>query len=450
MNFEDSVNYLYSLGHETLAMKLGLDTIRVLAAACGDPQRTFPAIHIAGTNGKGSTAAMTDAILRAAGFRVGLYTSPHLISIAERILFNGDQITQADFARLASEVRAQCDNLVAVGELEAPATFFEQVTMIAFLYFAERAIDIAVLEVGMGGRFDATNICQPVVTAITPIGYDHQKYLGETLAQIAGEKAGIIKPGVPVVVAPQAEAAMMTITARAIELHARAVSVDAMVRSPDNLLIDTAVDDYGPADISLVGRCRIRYRTGLAEYDVTLKLRGRHQVINALTAIHLAEQLMEKGWKISPAAIYDGLGSAEWPGRLELLQISQCVLLLDGAHNVEGARVLRDFLAEHFSTRPITLIFGAMADKSIDEMGGILFPIAQKIIVTRVDNLRAAEPRMLQAVAAKWQEDVICADDADQALDQALNVTPENGLICACGSLFLIGEILAISRRHKM
>jgi dihydrofolate synthase / folylpolyglutamate synthase len=441
MNFEEAVEYLYSLGNETLAMKLGLDTIRALAAACGDPQRKFPAIHIAGTNGKGSTAAMTDAILRAAGYRVGLYTSPHLISVTERIRVNGEDIAQDDFARLASEVRALCEDLVARGALAAPATFFEQVTMLAFLYFAEREVDIAVLEVGMGGRFDATNICQPIVTAITSIGYDHQRYLGETLAEIAGEKAGIIKTGVPVVVAPQEEAAMMTVAVRAIELHAQSVSVDEMVKSSGNLRIDSAIDDGVAADISRVGRYRIRYLTGRAAYGALLSLRGRHQVFNALTAIHIAEQLIEGGWKISSAAISDGLSRTEWPGRLEISNISNRLLLLDGAHNVEGARVLRDFLSQHFSARPITLIFGAMADKAIDEMGELLFPTAQKVIVTRVENPRAADPRRLQEIAAKWHEHVNWTDDVKRALGLAVEVTPQNGLICACGSLFLIGEI---------
>jgi dihydrofolate synthase/folylpolyglutamate synthase len=441
MNFEEAVEYLYSLGHETLAMKLGLDTIRVLAAACGDPQRRFPAIHIAGTNGKGSTAAMTDAILRAAGYRVGLYTSPHLVSITERVRVNGDEIAQADFARLASEVRAQSEKSVARGALAAAATFFEQMTMLAFLYFAEHEVDIAVLEVGMGGRFDATNICQPVVTAITSISHDHQRHLGETLVEIAGEKAGIIKTGIPLIVAPQAEDAMMTVAARAIELQAQLVSVEEMMKSSDHFHIDSAIDDDDAADISLIGRYRIRYRTGRAEYDAPLSLSGRHQVFNALTAIHIAEQLMEEGWEISPAAIDEGLSSTEWPGRLGISQISQRLLLLDGAHNVEGARVLRGFLAEHFSTTPITLIFGAMADKAIDEMGGLLFPIAQKVIVTGIENPRAAEPGKLQEIAAKWHEDVNCADDVKQALALAVDVTPQNGLICACGSLFLIGKI---------
>src|SRR5262245_32750214 len=203
MSFEEAIKYLYSLGNETLAMKLGLESVRALAHALNDPQRRFPAIHIAGTNGKGSTSAMTASILRAAGLRAGLYTSPHLVSIAERIRIGDDEIAPDAFARLAAVVRAAGERLVAENALPAAPTFFEQMTMIAYLYFAERKVDLAVLEVGLGGRLDATNICEPIVTAITPVGFDHQKYLGDTLASIAGEKAGIVKPSAPVVVAPQ-------------------------------------------------------------------------------------------------------------------------------------------------------------------------------------------------------------------------------------------------------
>src|SRR5215475_14342484 len=220
MNFEEATEYLYGLGNETLAMKLGLESVRALARGLDDPQRKFPAIHIAGTNGKGSTAAMTASVLRAAGLRAGLYTSPHLVSITERIRVDGDEIAPDEFARLGADVRAAGERLVAENALPAPPTFFEQVTMIAYLYFAERKVDLAVLEVGLGGRLDATNICEPVVTAITRIGFDHQKYLGDTLESIAAEKAGIIKPSVPVVIAPQSVEAMNAIVERCMEMKA--------------------------------------------------------------------------------------------------------------------------------------------------------------------------------------------------------------------------------------
>src|SRR5262245_4285301 len=259
MNFEEATEYLYSLGNETLAMKLGLESVRALASALDDPQRKFPAVHIAGTNGKGSTAAMTASVLRAAGLRPGLYTSPHLVSITERIRIGDDEIAPDEFERLATDVRAAGERLVAESALPAPPTFFEQVTMIAYLYFAERKLDLAVLEVGLGGRLDATNICEPVVTAITPVGFDHQKYLGDTLASIAGEKAGIVKPGAPVVVAPQSGEAMTAIIARCRELNA------PMIETSDPLDIEAAGDEN-------IGRYRFRYRTRHDEYAVRLGL----------------------------------------------------------------------------------------------------------------------------------------------------------------------------------
>ncbi|MGE0131694.1 MAG: folylpolyglutamate synthase/dihydrofolate synthase family protein [Blastocatellales bacterium] len=464
MNIDEAIKYLYSLGNETLAMKLGLDSVRALARALGNPQKKFPAIHIAGTNGKGSTAAMTASILRSAGLRAGLYTSPHLVSITERIRVDQQEIAPDEFARLATEVRAASDQLVADGVLQAPPTFFEQVTMIGFLYFAEKKIDLAVLEVGLGGRLDATNICQPVVTAITPIGFDHQQYLGDTLAAIAGEKAGIVKSGVPVVIAPQHDEAMKAIIARCEELNA------PMISTSDQF------DAEAADDAENIGRYRFRYRTPRDEYAAQLSLRGRHQITNALAAIHIAEQLRIAGFDIPPPAIVEGLSKAEWPGRLEMIRVSPSQapllppVLLDGAHNAAGARVLRDFLDEHFSSKspgyaslpaclapmtdrlresstleamrtqgiPITIVFGAMADKAISEISEILFPVARQIIATRIANPRAADP---SAIADAANRDVVCLENMSEAMDEALRITPQHGLICVCGSLFLVGEV---------
>jgi dihydrofolate synthase / folylpolyglutamate synthase len=412
MNFNESVEYLYSLGHETLAMKLWLESVRALAAECGDPQKKFPAIHIAGTNGKGSTAAMTESILRAAGYRTGLFTSPHLTSITERIKVDGREIGKDDFARLASHVRAAGKRLVENGLLEALPTFFEQITMVGFLYFVECHIELAVLEVGLGGRLDATNICEPLVTAITPVSFDHQQYLGETLAEIAGEKAGIIKSSVPVIVAPQDKSVLTAIASRAAELGAR--------------LIDCSLRP------SLVD-----------QYDVHLNLRGRHQVTNGLTAINIVEVMKEAGWKIADSQIKYGLENVHWPGRLELIRPEEtsAPLLLDGAHNPAGAVALRDYLIENFAAVPTTLIFGAMSDKAIGEMMGILFPIAGKIVVTSVNDKRAARVDVIIEQARKFDWEISRTENSAEALDEALRVTPQNGLICVCGSLYLVGEI---------
>jgi dihydrofolate synthase/folylpolyglutamate synthase len=425
MNFTESVSYLYSLGNEVLTMKLGLEAVQVLANALDNPQKKFPAIHIAGTNGKGSTAAMTEAILRAAKTRAGLFTSPHLISITERIRVDGCEISEGDFARLATAVRQAGARLVAEGKLAASPTFFEQVTMIAYLHFAECEVELAVLEVGMGGRLDATNICQPAVTAITPIGFDHQKYLGNTLAEIAGEKAGILKANVPVIVAPQSDEAMQAIAARAEDLNAPLVSVASQSFTVKN-------DGAG------------KYRLNYAEYDALLNLRGRHQTENAMTAILIAEQLRQLGWKIDRQAIPEGLANTNWPGRLQLIESSKLPtpVLIDGAHNPAGAETLRSFLAENYAGVSITLIFGVMADKAAIEMAELLFPTAQHVILTQADNPRAASPQSIAEQTKTLRQDAACADNLAEALAEAALITPADGLIVVCGSLYLAGELI--------
>lgn len=430
MNLTESVSYLYGLGNEVLAMKFGLETIRTLAGALGNPQQKFPAVHIAGTNGKGSTAAMTDAILRAAGYRTGLYTSPNLISITERFRVDGREIEGADFARLATIVREAGERLVGQGTLAAPPTFFEQVTMIGYLHFAESEVDLAVLEVGLGGRLDATNICQPAITAITPVGFDHQQYLGNTLAEIATEKAGIIKPDIPVIVAPQEAIAGQAIAERAAVLNAPLISVsDEFVAEPSG--------DFG------------RYRLRFGQYDALLALRGRHQATNAMTAIHIAEQLNKAGWKIGRAAIETGLSNTIWPGRLQLIEAPNfpAPLLLDGAHNAAGACALRDFLNKHCRNIPITMIFGAMRDKATSEMAEILFPAARKVILAGINNPRAADPRELAQNLASLHDGIVCAGSLQEALAEASSCMERNELVVVCGSLYLVGEMLAFTSR---
>jgi dihydrofolate synthase / folylpolyglutamate synthase len=433
MNYAEAIQYLYSLGNETLAMKPGLHAICTLSNELGQPQKKYPAVHIAGTNGKGSTAAMTAAMARAAGVRTGLYTSPHLVSPTERMSVDGVEIDEATFAHLATAVRIAGERLVEAGELEAPPTFFEQVTMIAWLYFAEREVELAVLEVGLGGRLDATNICLPVVTAITTVDFDHQKQLGWTLREIAGEKAGILKAGVPVIVSPQAGEAWDAIEARAAETGAPLLAVSV----PPEQESEDARDDFWNA-----GRPRIRY----ASRTVRLALRGRHQRINAACAIRIAETLRETGFPIPSEAIVAGLERAQWPGRLELHRAGDRGLLLDGAHNASGARVLAESLQAHCAARPVTLLFAAMADKAIADMAAALFPLAARIIVTQADNRRGAPPPAIAAIATKMGRDAMCVDRVADALAEAWRATPADGLICVCGSLFLVGEVKPLLR----
>ena len=454
MTYSEAIKYLYARGHELETMNLGLARIQALTEAADLPQHRFPAVLIAGTNGKGSTAAMTFAMARAAGLRVGLYTSPHLVEITERFrLFEpgGDtrDISQAEFAHYATEVRVLGEQLLAAGKLRSVPSLFEQLTMLAFLYFADKEVELAVLEVGLGGRLDATNVSAPVVTAITPIDYDHQRHLGNTLTEIAGEKAGIIKPHTPLIVAPQKREVMQVITARARALAAPIIAVEEKLRAARSFQVDK---DFSVPSLSQPGACRLRYSSRRAAYDARLSLRGGHQVLNALTALHIAETLAEAGFGITPAAIEQGLQQTDWPGRLEWIRLPQgsAPLLLDGAHNPAGARVVRKFLEDFCAHRSVTIVFGAMSDKPFGEMEEILFPAAQRFITAHVDNPRAAQAHELAQLAEKYGARVLEAESVLEALRLAQQVTPPRGVICACGSLYLVGEIKQLLKGGKL
>lgn len=425
MNLAESIGYLYSLGNEIESMKLGLETIRELCRDLGDPQESWPAVHIAGTNGKGSTAAMVESILRAAGIRTGLFISPHLVSITERIQVDGEAIPAEEFARLATVVREAGERLHRGGRLATVPTFFEQVTAIGYLWLAEQRVELAVLEVGMGGRLDATNICRPIVTAITPVGLDHQQYLGPTVSAIAGEKAGIIKPGVPVVVAPQEDDAREVILARAAQVGA------PVVEGRINAETIGLTSDLRP---------RVAFQTPSGQLTAELALRGDHQRLNATTALSIIDLLSGRGGVVGADAIIAGLERTIWPGRLDLrtgpggLQI-----LIDGAHNPPGIEVLRRFLLANCADRPLTLIFGAMRDKNVTAITERIFPIFAKVILTGIDSPRALNPA--EIVATRAVERVA---SLPEALELASRLTPSDGLVVVAGSLYLAGEAIAL------
>lgn len=416
MHFDEAVKYLFGLGHEILTLKLGLKNTELLLDTLDSPQLAYPAVQIAGTNGKGSTAVMLDSICRAAGIGTGLYTSPHLVSITERIRIDGDQIGEDDFARHTTRVRDAAQHLLESKQLEALPTFFEHVTAIALLAFREARIDLAILETGMGGRLDSTTAANAGVVAITPIAMDHEQYLGNTIESIATEKAAIIRPDVKAVIAKQEPAALSVLLRRCEETGVAPFLIDPV---PDT--IDATPD--GRFSILLPSYNRIR-----------LGLRGRHQIENALVAIRLAEAL-----SIPREAIIAGIETAHHPGRLELID-SEPPVLLDGAHNTAGAEALRDYLNE-FSPRPLTLIFGAMSDKQLDRIGETLFPLADNVILTTIDNPRAASLDALQAIASQYTATPVTKSKTiTDAFHAALRITPSTGLICVTGSLYLIGE----------
>jgi len=415
MNFSEAVEYLLSLGHETLAIKLGLRNTELLLSALGNPERAFPSVQIAGTNGKGSTAAMLDSICRAAGINCGLYTSPHLVSITERIKISGLEIAREDFAACATIVRD------AAEQLEALPTFFEQVTAIAFLAFGNAGVELAILETGLGGRLDSTTAAKANLVAVTPIAMDHEEYLGNTLASIAAEKAAIIRPGVTAVLASQPPEAFEILIQRCEETGVVPVFEDSA-----HLIEDTTPD----------GRFCVTFESEKHRYEkVWLGLRGEHQVDNAAVAIRLAELL-----QIPSTAIVAGVSNATHPGRLELIA-HRPPFLLDGAHNPAGCQSLRDYIDE-FAPRPLTLVFGAMRDKQIEQIGKILFPSADQLVLTGIDHPRSATVEMLESVADRFASGTVMkAQSSVQALRIAQETTPPTGLILIAGSLYLIGEV---------
>jgi dihydrofolate synthase / folylpolyglutamate synthase len=415
MNFEAAVRYLLSLGHETLAIKLGLRNTELLLNALDNPERAFASVQIAGTNGKGSTAAMLESISRAAGIKCGLYTSPHLVSITERIKVSSVEITHEDFAACATTVRDVSE------QLEALPTFFEQLTAIALLAFRNVGIELAILETGLGGRLDSTTAANASLVAITQIAMDHEEYLGHTLQSIAAEKAAIIRPGVSAVIARQDPKALKVLLKRCEE-----TGVTPILENGAHTITASTPD----------GRFRVTFDTAAHHYEnVLLGLRGRHQIDNAAVAIRLAELL-----RLPRSTIVTGIETANHAGRLELIPHKPAVLI-DGAHNPAGSESLRAYLDE-FAPRPLTLVFGAMRDKQLDRIGEILFPGVDVLVLTAVNNPRSATIEMLQLVADRFARGtVLTGESSAEALRIAEANTPPEGLICIAGSLYLAGEL---------
>ncbi|MCW5961396.1 MAG: bifunctional folylpolyglutamate synthase/dihydrofolate synthase [Pyrinomonadaceae bacterium] len=434
MNFDESVNYLYGLGNEVLAMKLGLENIGKLLGALGDPQNKYLKIQIAGTNGKGSTCAFLESICLSAGINVGMTTSPHLISVTERVRVSGIEISEEDFARHSTFIRKVSENLVESRELETVPTYFEQVTAIALNYFAEQNVELAILETGLGGRFDATTAAKAEIVAITPIGLDHQRILGATLPEIASEKAAIIRPGVKAFLSHQEMQAERVIVDRCreagVEPHFTDVkfeiaAVETAERSKFDKKIDLTVDSR-------------KYR------DIQFKMPGEHQIQNAALAVAISGALPEFGFTISSANVLEGLSNAVHKGRLQYID----EFLLDGAHNVAGALALRKYLDQTYS-EPVVMIYGSTRDKDISEIAEILFPKAGTIVLTKANNPRAMEIEELEKFVPRYQNVEISGSVAD-----ALTIAKEragDGCVLVTGSLYLVGEALAeIQKRHVL
>jgi dihydrofolate synthase / folylpolyglutamate synthase len=434
MNYSESVQYLFSLGRELAApsharaLKFDLANIRALVSQMRNPEAQFHSIHVAGTNGKGSTAAMIESVLRAAGIRTGLYTSPHLERINERIRVAGQEISDAAFAGAFSRLHALIELMLSTGALAAHPTFFECLTAMAFDVFARANVEIAVLEVGMGGRLDATNVVTPEICVITQIAFDHESFLGHSIEQIAAEKAGIIKPGIPVVTSAEDSVAREVIRRRAAELSAPVVETDDAYR------------------VELIGsdtrgsRARVSSRKNDFDATIAVPLPGKFQVRNAVTALAAVRLLAQKSANISDIQIIDGIARVRWPGRLEQIS-SRPDVFLDGTHNPAGARELAAFLDDNFAGRPIFLVFGAVRDKSIDEIAELLLPRATKAFITAPKNSRAISPAILAEMTHGLARDLQVAAEPSEALALAISAAGPNGVVIATGSLYLVGDL---------
>jgi dihydrofolate synthase/folylpolyglutamate synthase len=417
--YQQSLDYLYGL--EKFGMIFNLTQVERILNAIGDPHKEIQTIHIGGTNGKGSTAAMMSSILQKEGYRVGLYTSPHLIRFTERIKVNGKEIEEEEVAALAGWMRKEIE---ASGILP-PFTFFDFTTAMALHYFKQKLVDLAILEVGLGGRLDSTNVVDPLIAIITNIAKDHEEYLGKSILKIAQEKAGIIKKGRPLITAatqPLVLRLFSKVCQGKESPYFRVGKEFRYVRAEDGDF------DYEGLNRKLWG--------------IHLNLKGFHQVINATTALGAMEVLEDLGYRVSTHAMIDGLKEVDWPGRLEMVSSSPRVIL-DGAHNPAGALVLKESLEKEFQYQNLILLIGIMKDKDIQSMLHLLAPLAHHIIFTKPHTDRAAAPSLLKKALGQNGKKAEIAEDLREAIERGLSLTQEEDLLCITGSLYTVGEARA-------
>jgi dihydrofolate synthase / folylpolyglutamate synthase len=444
MSYETAVASMFALGHElaqTPAHKFDLAHMRVLLRTMSHPERDFRSVLIAGTNGKGSTAATLASILISSGLKTGLYTSPHLLRINERIRINGQEISDDEFARLHGEVDRTAESLVEQGELPWHPSFFEMMTAIAFAYFARARVDIAVLEVGMGGRLDATNVVEPLVSVITDISLDHQKFLGNTVGEIAREKAGIIRPGGVAVTLPQQPEANDVIGNTILDLGAEGVNAAQYVPP-----VSPGSTEYRVASTEKIVQ---RYPLQVMEKRILVEspLVGRHQLRNVALAVGAAEELSKKGLAgITAETIERGIRETRWAGRFQVIEArgDWPEIVLDVAHNPAGAWALRSALSERYDDRSLIFVFGAMRDKAISEMAEILFPLAERVIATRPENPRSALPEEIQQAGKHTGAEIEAVTDVTSGLQRARAAAGSGVVIVITGSIYLVGEAMRV------
>lgn len=422
MSYQETLAYLFSL--ERLGMVFGLESITRLLQLVDDPHKRLQTIHVGGTNGKGSVCAFISSVLQKGGYKVGLYTSPHLVSFTERIQINGKEIAWDEVARLTELLRSR-------GEEEGVPqqfSFFDFTTALAFYYLALQQVDVAVIEVGLGGRLDSTNVLLPLITVITNVTREHADILGNTVQEIAREKAGIVKPGVPVISGVTQPEVIPIIEE---ECGKKGAPLRLVSR-------DFSAERIEPKTMDFHGqRCQWQ--------KVRVKLSGSHQLYNAALALSALEVLREQGWNVTEKSIYAGLAEANCPGRLELMQDAPGVLL-DGAHNPAAARALRRALQEEFEYRRLFMLVGILEDKDAQTMLAELAPMADSLVAVKPDTSRAMAPNRIAEIARRYCEEIQIIEDVAKALEQVLKSAQKDDLILATGSLYTVGE----ARKHLM
>ncbi|MCZ2153379.1 MAG: bifunctional folylpolyglutamate synthase/dihydrofolate synthase [Bryobacterales bacterium] len=430
MQYPDSVDFLYRLGNEIKSAKFGLERITALLRALGDPQRKYQILHVAGTNGKGSTCAMAAAAFEAAGYRTGLYTSPHLIEPTERIRIGGIDLSRQAFLDTFLEVHHTAEAMVARGDLDMHPTYFETITAMGFVAFARAGVEWAVVEVGLGGRLDATNVVAPALSVVTPVDYDHEAWLGHSIEAIAAEKAGILKPGTPALFSAQRPEALAVLEARAAELGV------ASHRSEEWRISDLNVGLDG-SQFTLSRNRTMR---------IDCPLRGVWQVENARTAAAALDLL-----GVDTASIERGIRQVRWPGRLERVA-TRPDIFIDGAHNPAGCAALAEYIRASKGAHRTWLVFGAMRDKAIAEMTSRIFPLADELVLTAPAQARALRPEVLAEEAGSdgpSPSHIHIAPTLPDAMETLKAAQPEDRIFIA-GSLYLAGEAEAWLAAHSL
>lgn len=426
MNYKETLEYIEN--NLKGGCNPGLDRIENLLKLLGNPHKHIKAVHIAGTNGKGSVTAMLSSILKEAGYKVGTYISPHLITITERYLINGIRIDEETFAKYFSVIKSSIDKMKADG-LEIP-TQFEALTALAFLYFKDMNIDIGVIEVGLGGRYDATNVLDSIMSVITSISYDHMNILGESIEEIAYEKAGIIKSNQITVLYPQ-------------RFKKAEEVIEQVCKEKNSICVKVSEDNVVQKEFSLEGQKMDYYFNDIIYKDIMLPLLGDHQLLNAAVTISAAVKLNELGFALNEDSIRKGISKVEWPGRLSIIY-KKPFIVIDGAHNEDGIYVLAKAVKKYFKDENIVILMGMLKDKNHKDSISILAPMAKQIIATEPNSDRALSAEELAEEAREFCREVYAISNISEALKKAIDIAGNHSIILVCGSLYLIGEIYEI------